>query len=96
MNFTVSLSPDQQDRLRVVAFKEKGKIIGFVAQYEALIEQQWRQIVRYDTAHGFAQKDVIHPSGETVKQPLPFFDFNMVLHSLFKTLRHPGVVQKGL
>ncbi|HHT9124442.1 MAG TPA: hypothetical protein ACFYD6_01335 [Candidatus Brocadiia bacterium] len=38
LNFTVLLSPEQQDRLRVIAFKEKGKITGFVAQYEALIE----------------------------------------------------------
>jgi hypothetical protein len=76
LNFIVFLSPEQQDRLRVVAYKEKGRIIGFLAQYEAFIEQDWRQIVRYDTAHDFAHKDTIHPDGETVKQPLPFSDFN--------------------
>ncbi len=76
LKFTMSLSPDLKDRLRVIAYKEKQKIVKFVAQYEAYIEDEWRIIVRYDTAHGFAHKDIIHPNGTTEKQPLPFMDFN--------------------
>ncbi|MDO8141881.1 MAG: hypothetical protein Q6358_10320 [Candidatus Brocadiales bacterium] len=79
LRFTVMLSPDQKDRLRVTAFKEKSKIIRFVTQYEAYIKGEWRNIVRYDTAHGFAHKDLIHPNGITYKQPLAFKDFNMAL-----------------
>jgi hypothetical protein len=31
------LSPEETDRLRVIARKDKGEILEFVAQYEALI-----------------------------------------------------------
>jgi len=77
IKFTISLSPDLKDRLRVIAYKEKQKIIKFVTQYEAYLKDEWRIIVRYDTAHGFAHKDIIHPNGTTDKQPLPITDFNM-------------------
>lgn len=76
INFIVPISSDQQDRLRVIAFKERGQILRFVAQYEAIIKNKWREIVRYDTAHGFAHKDIIHPNGIVEKQPLKFTDFN--------------------
>jgi len=33
--------------------------------------------VRYDTAHGFAHKDIIKATGEVVKQPLFFETYNM-------------------
>ena len=66
------LDPEETDRLRVIARKEKGEILGFVAQYEALISGEWRPVVRYDTAHGFAHRDVIRANGEVVKQPLFF------------------------
>jgi len=76
INFIVSLSSDHRDRLRVIAFKEKGRIIRFVAQYETFINDEWKEIVRYDTAHGFAHKDIIHSDGSVEKQPLHFSDFN--------------------
>ncbi len=65
------------DRLRVTAGKDKGEILEFVVQYEALISMEWRPVVRYDTAHGFAHKDVIRADGEAVKQPLFFETYNM-------------------
>jgi len=76
LNFIITLSSDQKDRLRVIASKEKGRIIKFVAQYEAFIRGEWRGVVRYDTVHGFAHKDIIHPDGNIEKQPLIFADFN--------------------
>lgn len=95
LNFIITLSPEQQDRLRVVAFKEKGRVTGFVAQYETLIGQDWRQIVRYDTAHGFAHKDIIHPNGEVVKQPLPLLTLIRRSHLPLRTLkRHGGGTEK--
>jgi hypothetical protein len=45
-------------------------------QYEAKIKNKWHQIVRYDTSHGFAHKDIIHPSGQKEKQPLYFSTLN--------------------
>ncbi len=76
LNFIVTLSNDRKDRLRVAAFKSKGEIIRFVAQYGALIKEEWKNVVRYDTAHGFVHKDIIHPKGTIEKQPLHFNDFN--------------------
>jgi hypothetical protein len=76
IEFIYSLSEDLDDRLRVSALKRKGEILKFVVQYEVFIENKWRHIIRYDTSHGFAHKDVIHYDGEQEKQPLYFPDFN--------------------
>jgi hypothetical protein len=65
------------DRLRVTARKDKGEILEFVVQYEALISMDWRPVVRYDTAHGFAHKDIIGADGKVVKQPLFFETYNI-------------------
>jgi len=46
LGFTIMLSPDQKDRLRVIASKENGKIVRFAAQYESYIKNEWRNIVR--------------------------------------------------
>lgn len=66
-----------EDRLRVSAQKEKGIIWGFVVQYEALLNETWNPIVRYDTAHGFSHRDFIWPTGRVEKQPLFFDSYNM-------------------
>lgn len=87
LRFTVTLSPDQKDRLRIIATKEKSKIIRFVVQYEACINDSWRNIVRYDTSHGFAHKDIIHPNGTVSKQPLPFTDFNIAFTFAMQDLK---------
>ncbi len=71
------LTAEAIDRLRVTARKDKGEILEFVVQYEALILGEWRPVVRYDTAHGFAHKDVFRANGEVVKQPLFFETYNM-------------------
>jgi len=68
---------EESDRLRVIARKDKGDIMEFVVQYEALISGQWKPVVRYDTAHGFAHRDIIKANGEVLKQPLFFESFNL-------------------
>ncbi len=73
------LTADQTDRLRVTLRKDKGEILGFVVQYEMFMSEEWRPVVRYDTAHGFAHKDVIRSNGEVVKQPLFFETYNLAL-----------------
>jgi len=77
IKFLFPLSEEFEDRLRVSALKQKGEIIKFVVQYEALVEKNWRAIIRYDTAHGFAHKNIIHYDGKKEKQPLYFPDLNM-------------------
>ena len=51
----------------------------FSVQIETLIEDHWKPVVRYDTAHGFAHRDFIHPSGRVDKTPL-------FLHTLSEAL----------
>lgn len=71
------LATEATDRLRVTARKDKGEILEFVVQYETVVLSEWRPVVRYDTAHGFAHKDIIKANGEVVKQPLFFETYNM-------------------
>jgi len=49
-----------------------------VVHYEALIDEKWRAIVRYDSRHGFAHRDVIRPSGDQDKYP-PFEDLGVAM-----------------
>ena len=81
------LSTEMVDRLRVSALKKKKKILGFTVQYEAKINNKWQPIVRYDTAHGFAHKDIIHSDGKTEKQPLYFQSFNIALTFAIQDLK---------
>ncbi len=77
IEYLIYLTAEEKDRLRVTARKEKGEILGFVVQYESVILGEWRPVVRYDTAHGFAHRDVIRANGEVLKQPLFFETFNL-------------------
>lgn len=61
------LSPERIDRFRYYHALERGRIRRFAIQYEALIGAEWRAIVRYDTAHGRAHKDMLHPSERETK-----------------------------
>ena len=71
------LSSEMKDRLRVSAQKERGETLEFTVQYEALIRDEWRPVVRYDTVHGFAHKDILHPDGRVDKQPIYFESYNL-------------------
>ena len=77
IEYLIYLTAESTDRLRVYAGKEKGQILQFVVQYEALISGDWKPIVRYDTAHGFAHKDIIKANGDIIKQPLFFETYNL-------------------
>lgn len=77
IEYLIYLTAELIDRLRVSAQKQKGEILEFIVQYEALISGEWRAIVRYDTVHDFAHKDVLKPDGEAVKQPLFFENYNL-------------------
>ncbi len=49
---------------------DKGRIIGFVVQLEVLINDQWKAVIRYDSAHGFAHIDRYYLDGRKVKREL--------------------------
>lgn len=67
------------DRYRHKHIRERGKIVYFRIQYETMIEEKWYPVVRYDTAHGFAHRDLINIKGEVVKTPLFIQDYNDAL-----------------
>lgn len=48
------------DKVRVRFKKDWGRVLSFAVQYYALVKGQWRSIIRVDTVHGFAHKDIYH------------------------------------
>jgi hypothetical protein len=67
------------DRYRHNHIREKGKVVYFRIQYETMMGSKWYPVVRYDTAHGFAHRDLINKKGEVVKTPLFISDYNDAL-----------------
>lgn len=54
-------------------------VTGFSAQIEVLIGREWRAVVRYDTVHGCAHRDLLHGDGSVEKTPLHVASFNDAL-----------------
>ena len=84
-----------EGRRRVRHVRLRGQVIEFLVQYEIRIAGEWYPVVRYDTAHGFAHKDILHPDGSVHKQPLDFPSLNLAftfaihdLKSLWKWYRY--------
>lgn len=77
VTFEHNLGPGSRARVRFM--KERGRIEAFVVQLECLFGDQWHPIVRYDTAHDFAHRDVMRPGGTTEKTALSFSDYSQAL-----------------
>ena len=58
------------DRYRHLHIQQGGKIVFFRVQYETRIGDLWYPVVRYDTAHGFAHRDLLNIHGDIRKTPL--------------------------
>ncbi|MDP2338830.1 MAG: hypothetical protein Q8N05_20750 [Bacteroidota bacterium] len=68
--FFIYLGNRFNDRIRLRFEKDKGEILDLVIQYEALMSDKWVAIVRYDCAHGFFHRDLLHPNGDKEKKVL--------------------------
>ena len=79
IEYVYLLSPERTDRIRVRAQRSGPRIVFFAVQYEAYLEGTWRPICRFDTAHGFAHRDLLHLDGRVDKEPLPWQTYNEVL-----------------
>lgn len=66
--FFIFLGNQLNDRIRVRFVKKVGEIVDLVIQYEALVNGKWIAIVRYDCAHGFFHRDILHPNGDKEKK----------------------------
>jgi len=60
----------EEDKLLIKWDWQKGKMVNFVVQYMALIDEEWRPIVRYNTKHNVAHKDKFHYSGKKERQEI--------------------------
>ncbi len=87
ISYLYELSIRGVDRIRVQAVVDRGEIQSFVVQYETNIASRWCPIVRYDTAHGFAHRDMFHAGMPTEKQPLPVDDFNRAFTFAVKDIK---------
>ena len=48
-----------QDRYRHYHLSARGQVIEFSIQFETFINGEWLPVVRYDTSHGFAHRDLL-------------------------------------
>jgi len=63
---------DDNNILRIRFELGRGRVLSFVVQLECYFEDNgWLPVLRYDTAHGIAHRDKIHPRKETEKTEIP-------------------------
>ena len=69
---------DYDNALRVMFESEHGQILRFVVQLECLFAEdgEWIAVVRYDTAHGYAHRDIMHPHKKEEKTKMSVKDYN--------------------
>lgn len=67
------------DRYRHTHTRFKGDVINFAVQYETKLREKWFPVVRYDTEHGFAHRDLLDISGNKQKTPMFTKDYNEAL-----------------
>jgi hypothetical protein len=66
-------------RLRHWHQQVRKRVVEFVVQLEYWSGERWEPIVRYDTAHGFAHRDLYRPGRALEKTPLGLADLNEAL-----------------
>ena len=49
---------------------DKGEVVDFAVQLEVFVNDQWKVVIRYDSAHGFAHIDRYYLDGKKVKKEL--------------------------
>lgn len=77
IEFVVMLTPDDRYRHRHKGFR--GNVLSFIVQYETRLEGEWFPVVRYDTEHGFAHRDLPDRKGNIRKTPMFTQNYNEAL-----------------
>lgn len=72
---------DYDNALRVMFETERGQILRFVVQLECQFVEdgEWIAVVRYDTAHGYAHRDIMHPTKKEEKTDMSVQNCNEAL-----------------
>jgi hypothetical protein len=65
-------------RIRCSYRRRGNRIDQFLAQLEISLENDWVGVVRYDNAHGFCHRDILHPDGTQEKTRLFRADTNEI------------------
>lgn len=68
-----------EDKYRHKHIRFKGEVLSFVVQYETKLEGKWYPVVRYDTEHGFAHRDLVDRNGNKQKTPMFTENYNEAL-----------------
>ena len=77
IEYVIRIGPN--DRYRHLHVRAKGKVVFFRLQYETRAGGKWLPVVRYDTAHGYAHRDLMDRYGKVTKTPLFNQDYNDAL-----------------
>lgn len=77
IEYVIRLSP--RERYRHMHVRARDRIVFFRVQLETIVGKKWTPVVRYDTAHGFAHRDLLDRRGQAVKTPLFNQDLNDAL-----------------
>ena len=77
INFVIMLT--SEDRFRHHHLRFKSAVLNFVVQYETRVSGKWLPVVRYDTTHGFAHRDVLDRKGNKRKTPIFARNYNEAL-----------------
>ena len=48
----------------------RGKVVKFVVQLEVMYDKGWKEVIRYDCAHGYAHRDSYNIHGKQTKEEL--------------------------
>jgi hypothetical protein len=65
----------------------KKRVVRFAVQLETLFEGNWMPVVRYDNAHGFCHRDVLHTDGTQDKTGVFVGDVNETFTFAIEDLR---------
>jgi hypothetical protein len=77
VKFISMLTSDDRYRHRHIRYK--GNVLSFTVQYETKFEGEWLTVVRYDSQHGFAHRDLLDIKGNKQKTPMFTKDYNEAL-----------------
>lgn len=77
----------QDDEILVHLEREGSTVVKFSVQYRAWIQGEWQPIVRFDTAHGYAHKDICYPDGTQETQELKLDDYGLALTQALRDVK---------
>jgi hypothetical protein len=85
-SWLIELSPGEA-RLRCYYVRRRKLIDYFTVQLEIRSVDQWVAVIRYDNAHGFCHRDVLHPDGRQDKVQVFVGDVNATFTFAIEDLR---------